>query len=85
MKKKVEKLFKGYKKLDQRSKIQFKHILNRDNEIDKLRNLEERALIAQTIQQSLQDIEGRPYLNVDWIAKNVMKLTDDEIKENRTK
>ena len=83
MKKKVEKLVKGYKKLNSRSKIQFQNVLN--NEIDNLRKLEERALIAQTIQGSLQDIDGKPYLNVDWIAKNIMKLTDEEIKENRNK
>ena len=83
MKKKVEKLVKGYKKLNSRSKIQFQNVLN--NEIDNLRKLEERALIAQTIQGSLQDIDGKPYLNVDWIVKNIMKLTDEEIKENRNK
>ena len=35
MKKKVEKLVKGYKKLNSRSKIQFQNVLN--NEIDNLR------------------------------------------------
>lgn len=80
---KGKKLFKEYEKLDTRGKIAFKQSYYRSEKIEELRRFEERALIAQNIQQSLTDKEGRPYLDADWIAKNILKLTDKEILENR--
>jgi hypothetical protein len=79
------KVFKSYQKLDERGKISFKRAFYRDNKMEELRQMEERAMIAQTIQQSIHDDEGKPYLNVDWIAKHILKLSDKEIKENRNK
>jgi len=68
-----------------RGQIAFKQSYHRSEKIEELRRFEERALIAQNIQQSIQDSEGRPYFDADWIAKNILKLTDKEILENRKK
>ena len=48
--------------------------------MEELRQMEERAMIAQTLQQSLSDKDGRPYLDADWIAKHILKLSDEQIK-----
>jgi hypothetical protein len=47
-----------------------------------LKNLNERASIAQTLSSSLQDAEGKPYLSIEWIVRHIMKFTDADIEEN---
>lgn len=47
-----------------------------------LNNLEKRAQIASTLNSNLQDSEGKPYLAVEWIVRNIMKFTDEDIEIN---
>jgi len=47
-----------------------------------LNNLAKRAEIASTLSSNLQDAEGKPYLHVEWIIRNVMELTEKDIQEN---
>ena len=47
-----------------------------------LKNMSERANIAQTLSSSLMDAEGKPYLSIEWIVRHIMKFTDADIEEN---
>ena len=47
-----------------------------------LNNLAKRSDIAATLSSNLQDDEGKPYLHIQWIVRNIMKLTDQDIAEN---
>lgn len=47
-----------------------------------LANLDKRAQIAANLSSNLQDMEGKPFLSVEWIARNIMKFTDRDIEEN---
>lgn len=47
-----------------------------------LRNLEKRAGIASTLSGSLQDANGQPWFATEFLVKHIMKLTDEEIREN---
>ena len=47
-----------------------------------LNNLSKRAEIASTLSSNLQDSEGKPYLSIEWIVRNIMKFTDKDIEAN---
>ena len=47
-----------------------------------LGNLEKRATIASTLTSNLQNAEGESYLATEWIIRNIMKFTDEDIAEN---
>lgn len=47
-----------------------------------LKNMSERASIAQTLSSSLMDAESKPYLSVEWIVRHIMKFSDADIEEN---
>jgi len=47
-----------------------------------LNNLAKRSDIASTLSSNVQDAEGNPYLHVEWIVRNILKLTDSDIAEN---
>jgi len=47
-----------------------------------LNNLAKRSDIAATLSGNLQDEKGDPYLHIEWIVRNIMKLTDEDIAEN---
>ena len=47
-----------------------------------LNNLSKRAEIASTLSSNLQDAEGKPYLSIEWIVRNIMKFTDKDIESN---
>ena len=47
-----------------------------------LNNLAKRAEIASTLSANLQDAEGKPYLAIEFIVRNIMKFTDKQIEEN---
>jgi hypothetical protein len=47
-----------------------------------LNNLSKRAEIASTLSANLQTEEGKPYLSIEWIVRNIMKFTDKNIEEN---
>jgi hypothetical protein len=47
-----------------------------------LNNLAKRAEIASTLSSNLQDAEGKPYLSIEWIVRNIMKFTDKDIESN---
>jgi len=47
-----------------------------------LANLDKRSQIAATLSSNLLDMEGKPYLAVEWIMRNVMKFSDADIEEN---
>jgi len=47
-----------------------------------LNNLSKRSEIASTLSNNLQDAEGKPYLSIEWIVRNIMKFTDKDIESN---
>jgi hypothetical protein len=47
-----------------------------------LKNLNERASIAQTLSSSLMGPDQQPYLSIEWIVRHIMKFTDADIEEN---
>ena len=47
-----------------------------------LNNLSKRSEIASTLSNNLQDADGKPYLSIEWIVRNIMKFTDKNIEEN---
>jgi hypothetical protein len=47
-----------------------------------LANLDKRASIAANLSSNLRDMGDKPYLSVEWIARNIMKFTDKDIEEN---
>ena len=47
-----------------------------------LANLDKRSQIAATLSSNLMDSEQKPYLSVEWIARNIMKFSDKDIEEN---
>jgi len=47
-----------------------------------LKNMSERANIAQTLSSSLMDSESKPYLSIEWIVRHIMKFSDADIEEN---
>jgi len=47
-----------------------------------LNNLAKRSEIASTLSSNLQDGEGKPYLSIEWIVRNIMKFTDKDIEAN---
>lgn len=47
-----------------------------------LKNLNERASIAQTLSSSLMSADQKPYLSIEWIVRHIMKFTDADIEEN---
>lgn len=59
--------------------------MKKNKELKKLQKLEQRALIASNLMNSLSDKDGTPYLDIDWVVKHIVGLTDEEIKENRKK
>ena len=59
---------------------------NGNNEIERskrLKNLETSANIASTLQNNLQREEGKPYLHIEYIMREVMGFTDDDLEKNR--
>ena len=85
MKKDYKKVFEDYSKLDERGKIQFKNILNRDNERQRLEDLSLRSSVANQLLNDLITTEGKPYLDIDWVAKNILGFTEKELKESKAK
>lgn len=86
---KLSKLFDSYKKLSDSDKIRFVNKINPEiidisieNELQKLEMMQIRANVAQTLMNVVRE-DGFPFLNVDWVAKNVMKLSDKDIAENK--
>jgi len=47
-----------------------------------LNNLSKRSDIASALNANLMDAEGQPFFDVEWLVRNIMKLTDEEIEEN---
>ena len=47
-----------------------------------LNNLSKRADISSNLNSNIQDAEGTPYFSTEWIVRNIMKLSDEEIAEN---
>lgn len=81
MKKNYVKLLKSYKKLEQKDKIKFQNTINRENELEQLSI---RASVANQIMGSLSNPDGTSYFNPDWVAKNIMKMSDEEIQINKS-
>lgn len=80
------KLIKSYRKLNSEEQLLFVQELDKEHtrQIEKeweyLNQLNNRANVAQEVMK-IQNEDGRPYFNVDWIVKNIMKFTDSEIKD----
>ena len=85
MKKNIIKILKVYHSLDESEKIEFQNHLNKNNEIKKLEDLSLRSSVASQLLNDIITPEGKPYFNVDWVAKNIMGFSDKEIKELRDK
>ena len=83
MKKDYKKVLKSYKKLDKRGKVAFKNVMNREMEQEKLETISMRATVANQLMCSITTPEGKSYFNSNWVAKNIMKLTDKEIAANK--
>ena len=47
-----------------------------------LKNMSERASIAQTLMSSLVDSEQKAYLSIEWVMRHIMKFSDADIEEN---
>ena len=47
-----------------------------------LNNLQKRAEIVSTLTGNLVDEEGKSWLHIEWLVRNIMKLTDEDIAEN---
>ncbi len=47
-----------------------------------LGNLEKRATISSTLTSNLQNAEGESWFATEWIVRNIMKFTDEDIAEN---
>jgi hypothetical protein len=47
-----------------------------------LNNLEKRSTIASTLSSNIVDPEGNPYYATEWIVRNIMKMSDEDIAEN---
>jgi len=47
-----------------------------------LNNLSKRAEIVSTLSTNLQDEEGKSWFHIEWLVRNIMKLTNDDIAEN---
>ena len=85
MKNDYKKVIQDYEKLDARGKIAFKNVLHRIDEREKLETLSLRSSIANQLMTDLVKPDGSPYISVDWVAKNILKFTDKEIKELKNK
>jgi len=48
----------------------------------KLNNLAKRAEIVSTLSTNFVDADGNSYFHHEWLARNIMKLTEKEIEEN---
>jgi len=71
----ADKIFESYIKVEFNSNDLFE-------EWKYLNNLAKRSEIASTLSSNLQDSEGQPYFSIEWIVRNIMKLTDKNIEEN---
>lgn len=56
--------------------------VNLFHEWRKLANRAKRAEIAGQLSSQIQDADGKPFFHVEYLAKEVLKLTDEEIAEN---
>ena len=70
-----DRVFESYIKLNFNSNDLFE-------EWKYLNNLAKRAEISSTLSSNLQDGEGKPYLSIEWIVRNIMKFTDKDIESN---
>lgn len=48
----------------------------------RLNNLAKRAEIVSTLTSNFTDAEGNSYFHPEWLARNIMRLTEKEIEEN---
>jgi hypothetical protein len=48
----------------------------------RLNNLQKRTEIASSMLSSLQDSEGEPYFHIEWVVKNILKLSEEDKQEN---
>jgi hypothetical protein len=48
----------------------------------KLKNMAKRAEIVSTLSSNFVDKDGNSYLHQEWLARNIMKLSEKEIEEN---
>jgi hypothetical protein len=83
MKNDYKKVIENYKKLDEKGKVCFKNEFRLIEEWDRLEDLSVRSAMASQLLNDIITPEGKSFFSVDWVAKNILKLTDKEIKENR--
>jgi len=62
-------------------KIEFVSI-NLFEEWKQLQNMAKRAEIVSTLTSNFQGADGQSYFHPEWLARNIMKLTEQEIEEN---
>ena len=56
-----------------------------ENEYEKLDILNQRLNIAASLQSIFTNSDGTPYLDINWIIKNIIKFTDEEIEAAKAK
>lgn len=83
--KNYKKVFENYNKLSDREKVLFKNILNKDYDHQKLEDLSLKSSVANQLLSDLITTEGKPYLDIDWVVKNILGFSDKEIKESKAK
>lgn len=49
----------------------------------KLANMSKRADIVGSISSNLLDSEGQPYFSIDYLVREIMKMTDEQLEENQ--
>jgi predicted RNase H-like nuclease (RuvC/YqgF family) len=66
----VDEILNEYLNLDMKNKILFKRLMNEYEELEKL---EARLEFVKTL-KNIENENGEPYLSLDWIKKNILKI-----------
>lgn len=56
--------------------------VNMFHEWKKLNNLAKRTEILGTLSSSITGADGQPYLHVDWLVREILKLSEEDIRAN---
>lgn len=67
----ANEILNEYLNLNLEEKIKFKRLMYN---YDKLEYLEKRKELANTFINNLVDKNGEPYLNSDWVKKNLLRM-----------
>jgi hypothetical protein len=86
----AKELFEIYKSLNAHAQVEFENLYNEYRETglmeehNKLDILGRRLDIAQSL-QSIYDEEGKPYFDMEWVFKKILRFSDEEIAQAKLK